>query len=156
MMRTKVCFKCGQQKGMVDFYRHSQMADGHLNKCKECTKRDVSKNYVSKRKQYSDYERERNKRPERKAKQAEYLKRRRLREPEKDKARRRVAYAVQTGQIKRMPCESCGSMRVQAHHYDYSKPLDIKWLCFTCHRAEHGQEVTSPGGERSGLVEAAE
>lgn len=37
----KVCFKCGQWKQLDDYHRHKQMGDGHLNKCKECTKRDV-------------------------------------------------------------------------------------------------------------------
>ena len=37
-MSTKKCFICGMVKDIDDFYTHPQMPDGHLNKCKECTK----------------------------------------------------------------------------------------------------------------------
>lgn len=42
----KVCFKCLKEKELNDFYKHSQMSDGHLSKCKDCTKADTKKRTV--------------------------------------------------------------------------------------------------------------
>ena len=54
----------------------------------------------------------------------------------KHSARRAVRHAVASGVIKRNPCEVCGAKTVDGHHDDYSRPLDVRWLCRT-HHAEH-------------------
>lgn len=45
MTKSKKCFKCGEIKSLDDFYKHSKMGDGHLGKCKSCTKTDTKKRY---------------------------------------------------------------------------------------------------------------
>lgn len=54
--------------------------------------------------------------------------------PEKFKARNAINGAIRSGKIKRKPCQKCGtSDNIQAHHTDYSKPLDVMWLCHRHH-----------------------
>lgn len=44
-MKTKKCFKCSIEKPLNEYYKHKKMGDGHLNKCKNCTKSDVKKRH---------------------------------------------------------------------------------------------------------------
>ena len=52
-------------------------------------------------------------------------------------AHRAVKGAIQSGGMVRQPCEICGAGRAVAHHDDYAKPYDIRWLCITHHRLHH-------------------
>lgn len=43
------------------------------------------------------------------------------------------------GLLKLKPCEECGATDgVQKHHDDYTKPLEVRFLCKSCHLKEHG------------------
>lgn len=55
----------------------------------------------------------------------------------KFEARRLVQAAIYHGALKRLPCIVCGSLRAHGHHPDYSKPLEVVWLCIHCHNREH-------------------
>jgi ribosomal protein S27AE len=58
----------------------------------------------------------------------------------------RVNYAVKAGRLQRNPaCERCGKPSRDAHHDDYAKPLDVMWLCRSCHYARH-RELEQVGG----------
>lgn len=52
-------------------------------------------------------------------------------------ARAITASAIARGELVRQPCEVCGAEKADAHHPDYSKPLDVMWLCRAHHIAEH-------------------
>ena len=52
----------------------------------------------------------------------------------------RVQYAKGRGRLRPQPCERCGAAEnIHAHHEDYSKPLDVTWLCPSCHGARHSE-----------------
>ena len=58
----------------------------------------------------------------------------------KKRARAEVTWAILRGDLLRQPCEVCGETRVDAHHEDYSKPLEVRWLC-RCHHMELHRQV---------------
>ena len=62
------------------------------------------------------------------------------REAEKWAARGKVRKAVKAGTLTRLPCEVCGDPDTQGHHDDYTKPLDVRWLCSTHHAEHHRRE----------------
>jgi hypothetical protein len=142
---NKTCFKCGKEKDINEFYKHPKMGDGHLGKCKNCTKQDVHDNYNLKFEKYREYERNRTQGPERKKQNLEWLRKMRATKPHIYHAYMCVSKALKSGKLKRGPCEVCGVIDVQAHHDDYNKPLDIRWLCFVHHRELHRHHNVSRG-----------
>lgn len=55
----------------------------------------------------------------------------------KNKARDYANRCIKKGILKKQPCSSCGSEKAEKHHSDYSKPLDVTWLCRHCHSRLH-------------------
>ena len=62
-----------------------------------------------------------------------------VQETSKRQARQAVNKAVYRGILpKPSACSQCGRVsRIEGHHYDYDKPLDITWLCRRCHVFRH-------------------
>lgn len=148
----KQCFKCKADKPLADFYRHKDMADGHLNKCKECTRLDVAE-HISLKKSDPKWllkERERcrikargemrKSRPEQMALRSRNYDRR---HPQKRKAQYAVGNAIRDGKLFKQPCEKCFNPKAQAHHDDYNKPLEVRWLCVKHHNEHHVKERES-------------
>jgi hypothetical protein len=57
--------------------------------------------------------------------------------PEKQLCRNKLTVAIRAGRIKREPCIVCKSEKSQAHHDDYTKPYEVKWLCALHHTEYH-------------------
>jgi hypothetical protein len=74
-----------------------------------------------------------------KAKRAETMRRQAERFPERHHARTTLGNAVRDGRVIPWPVcavpDCCG--KPQGHHPDYSRPLDVVWLCDAHHKAAH-------------------
>lgn len=130
----KKCFKCGEVKSLSEFYKHRQMADGHLNKCKPCTKQDVRENRKDKIEYYREYDRDRGNRQGK-----DYTISWRNDKPKAYKAHTIVSNAIRAGKMKRLPCEICGEADSHAHHDDYNYPLSVRFLCAAHHKQWHDE-----------------
>lgn len=153
MTDTKKCFKCEEVKPLHAFYKHKQMSDGRVNKCKECNKLDVQKNYRANISHYKEYEKGRAMAPHRVAARKDYACTEEGKEAgSKSKAKwcernaikkgaaTIVGNAVRDGKLlKPSSCSACENSpsRIHGHHDDYAFPLIVRWLCPGCHTAWH-------------------
>jgi hypothetical protein len=147
----KTCFKCNKEKPYSEFYKHGKMGDGYLGKCKECTKSDVHANYLKKLQDPEWVEKELDRQRE-KAKRhrsegravnsnAILTGKKRWLEKNKEKkyAHNLVAKAIKSGKLNKFPCQTCGELKSEAHHEDYSRPLYVTWLCKKHHHERHNE-----------------
>lgn len=136
----KTCFKCHQCKPKDEFYRHPKMADGYLGKCKTCTKRDAYEHrHGDGREAVLARDRQRPNAEQRKRASLAGLKRRRSEHPEKTLAQDRLRRAIKSGRV--VPWPVCAvpecNDKPEGHHYDYSQPLSVIWLCSAHHKQTH-------------------
>lgn len=144
-MRT--CKTCGVEKSLMDFYSQT---NGNLQRdCKECWKAYVKANRLVRVDQYRERDKARAMLPHRVEMRARYRSTEAGKEavrrgarawdnrnPLKKAATTAVNNAIRDGRLTRQPCEQCGAV-AQAHHDDYSKPLEVRWLCTKHHREWH-------------------
>lgn len=147
------CKKCGQSKPLDQFTVDARKKLGRNYTCRECHRAYIREwqqkpEIKSRKRKYAIANRERRRlackryrerHPDRvKKTMAAWA----LRNPERNRARWAVNNAVRDGRLKKGPCEKCGTtIKVDGHHDDYSKILEVRWLCHTCHLAtEHAEE----------------
>ena len=134
-MTKKKCFKCERVLPTSLFYKHKQMADGFLGKCIECTKKDVKEYRNNNIKKVRKYDRQRAKSTHRIQLATTITKRWRINNPLGYASHLLLNSAVKKGIIiKPKTCSGCGrKTRLEGHHKDYLKPLEVQWLCSHCH-----------------------
>jgi hypothetical protein len=134
----KLCKKCGKEKDASLFDRSSSSPDGLGGKCKMCESIRQADKYRRKRDAISD----RNQRwkDENRDKITAYNKKHYAKEIDRYRARALAGRALLRGDItKNEVCAMCGGRSEQGHHEDYSKPLEVVWLCRSCHKRRHAQ-----------------
>ncbi len=148
---SKACSKCGETKPLVEFNKDTKMADGCRSNCKACVKlydrkryrENAEDNRASAQKNRDDNPEEHKARsklryaanPE--PKKAS-IKKYRAANRHKTLAQNLVNRALKSGTLTRPSnCERCTNPAEEAHHPDYSRPLDVIWLCVPCHGLEH-------------------
>jgi hypothetical protein len=141
------CRVCGEVKPRSEYYHHQVRKCGTVGECKECTKTRVRRRAMTDPK-VQEYERARSKTPARRAHIASVAKRWTEKNPEAHRAHYAVTNAVRDGRLKRAPCLFCGADQVHGHHRDYSRPLDVIWLCPKCHHRLHANFPETAAHER--------
>lgn len=142
----KTCNVCKTNKSITEFFRDSSRDGGYSLRCKDCERilkrkiRATNPEMYSRRdsryyQKHRDVIREARKR---------WYKKNRL----KSIAHQKVKTALLNGKITRQAsCEECGSNKPMAHHDDYTKPLDVRWLCGRCHMMLHHGKSLPPSAQ---------
>lgn len=139
----RICRCCKQMLLLESFYRYKNGPSGRASRCKACqrklrrnqseeTRAKVLKEQRKRRTANAEHDN---------ARQREYRKRPGY--ATKSSARSALNQAVRNGTLERPTvCENCQreDIEIQAHHWDYSKPLDVHWLCTRCHGLRHRDE----------------
>ena len=143
----KKCRDCGEIKDLKDFYSI------RTSYCKECEKKRSVLWKRNNPQRVKEHHIKRRAKPGYREEHAEYARNWRKNDlqriktyranaalwkknnPEKTKARELIASALKSGKIKKPTnCSKCGEKRkILGHHPDYRFPLEITWLCYSCH-----------------------
>ena len=110
-----VCTICGLEKQDSEFHVEPRIPKGIAAACRLCIKEKRKGRHAS-GKSYK-------------------------RDPNKERARGRVRDAIRHGKmVKPTVCECCKTETpahlLDGHHHDYDKPLEVRWLCRSCHGLE--------------------
>ena len=158
---TRVCLACSVERPIDQFYRHAPSRNGRQTRCIACISADAKA-----RKARADEAKpanwkmkgrdpahkaaiarawaQANRESVRESQRKHYAHRK-----ERVSALNKVRYAIRPGKLIPQPCFMCGLPDVEAHHYDYSMPLDVTWLCKYHHELLHKEAAALDAARRS-------
>lgn len=147
-MPTKKCSKCGLELPLSEFNKNKNAKDGLQEKCRKCFSEYNKARYAANKEKFkADVKAYREANPrkvfETRLKICE-------KNPTQKNAYKVVEAALKCGELVNPGvCYGCGCVerehRIEAHHHDYSKPLDVVWLCTPCHRRMDAQRRIREG-----------
>ena len=130
----KTCTKCHQEQDLVEFHKREDSLDGYRNQCKNCIRAwDRQRNKLPHRR---ERDKQRNKLLHRVKYHIEYTRKYRKMYPLRYIANTALNHAIRDGKIKKPKrCSECNKKTmIHGHHEDYTKPLDVIWVCQECHK----------------------
>ena len=114
----KKCKGCQETKSTNAFFTSSRSFDLLNPKCRQCS------NNLQRKHRLPGYN-------------SESCKRYNAKNKEKRSAHRKVQHALRKMILTKQPCLICGNLKSEAHHEDYSQPLEVIWFCRAHHAAHH-------------------
>jgi hypothetical protein len=117
---SRVCCRCKVEKALEEFPNNRSEVLGKHYECRPCFNEDCRASYQKRR-------------VDKQAVARAY----RLNHPDKYLAHSLLKRAVKRGTLTRQPCQVCGDPKTDGHHEDYTKPLEVQWLCRKHHAARH-------------------
>ena len=132
-MTERQCKHCGEIKPVGAFRRDRTMPDGYRYVCLSCTaKQNAPSLYAYRERNRAMVNAKRRERHHRTGYKRHIP-------VERERIYGAVKYAVKTGRLQKPDrCNMCGANgRLHGHHRDYSKPLEVMWMCTICHGMEH-------------------
>ena len=150
----KKCKSCEIDKPLDDFYKHEAQKDGRDSTCKECRKSRLKERRKADPEKFKETDRlryqidprvrERHRRYHKTDDGKAALRRSHKKwiEANEDKRAAHILLnnAIKAGKVEKPnACDDCGKCecRIEGHHDDYTKPLDVRWLCRECHLLQH-------------------
>lgn len=163
---NKTCNVCKENKSIGNFYKQKAGLYGRTGECKSCRKLRSIKWAKENKEKKREYEKKRSLLVDRKEehkiwreKNPNYFKEyynqnkdirlkcnKRYLENNPNRSKTYAIYRKAIRDkliIKSDQCQICGmsNIKIHGHHFDYSKPLQVTWLCIKCHKDVHRNKV---------------